>query len=311
MTGLMDRLFSRRTAPAWWIAALGAMAVGITLSATTRQLPGTEALTIEDGVDAVAVLALGALGVVLLRRGVAAGLGRALVLIAALVGAVWLCGGLGDALVTGTNSPGVARLLTIGASVLYVPVMVLLYAAPLLLFPTGRLPSPRWRWVVVSAATGVGLAMTSMLLAPGYVDEDVPARGSNPLGVEALDDVTDMLQVAGLVLVLGSVLMAATAVIGRLVRYRGARRRQMWWFLGGMTPLVVGLAVDPGSSAAAQTVTALVIFGTMLGGIAWALLGPPADAVHDEETRNGANQPAQPPPGTERTRRLTVRPGME
>ena len=80
---------------------------------------------------------------------------------------------------------------------------------------------------------------------------------------------TDMLQVAGLVLVLGSVLMAATAVMVRLVRYRGARRRQMWWFLGGMTPLVVGLAVDPGSSAAAQTVTALVIFGAMLGGMAW------------------------------------------
>ena len=88
----------------------------------------------------------------------------------------------------------------------------------------------------------------------------------------------------GMVLVLGSVLMAAAAVVVRLVRYRGARRRQMWWFLSGIAPLVVGLAFDPGSSPAGQTVAALVIFGALLGGMGWALLGTPARAVHDEET---------------------------
>lgn len=284
MTGLMDRLLGRQTALVWWIAALVATAVGITLSATTRQLPGTEALMIEDGVDAVAVLALGALGVVLLRRGVAAGLGRALVLIAVLAGTVWLCGGLGDTLAGGADPSAVARLLTLVASALFIPEFVLLFAGPLLLFPTGRLPSPRWRGVVVSAATGVCLAMMSMLLAPGYVDDDVPARGSNPLGVEALDGVTDVLQAAGLVLVLGSLLLAAAAVAVRLVRYRGARRRQMWWFLGAIAPLAVGLATDPGSSPVAQTIAALVIFGALLGGMGWALLGTPARAVHDEET---------------------------
>ena len=284
MNELLDRVLGRRTAPAWWVAALVATVVGLTLSATTRQLPGTEALMIEDGVDAVAVLALGTLGVVLLRRGVAAGLGRALVLIAVLAGAVWLCGGLGDTLAEGADPSAVARLLTLVASALFIPEFVLLFAGPLLLFPTGRLPSPRWRGVVVSAATGVCLAMMSMLLAPGYVDDDVPARGSNPLGVEALDGVTDMLEVTGLVLVLGSVLMAVAAVVVRLVRYRGARRRQMWWFLSGIAPLVVGLAFDPGSSPAAQTVAALVIFGALLGGMGWALLGTPARAVHDEET---------------------------
>ncbi|HEX6578424.1 MAG TPA: hypothetical protein VF082_08650, partial [Jiangellaceae bacterium] len=206
-----------------------------------------------------------------------------LVLTAALVGTVWLCGGLGDALAGGETPSVVAQLLSLASSVLFVPVFVLLYAAPLLLFPTGGLPSPRWRWVVGSTATGVGLAMASMLFAPGPVNDDVPAWGSNPLGVEALDGVIDVLEAAGFVLVLGSLLMAAAAVAVRLVRYRGARRRQMWWFLGGITPLLVGLAVDPGSSSAAQIVSALVIFSAMLGGMAWALLGKPARVVHDEE----------------------------
>lgn len=173
-------------------------------------------------------------------------------------------------------------------SALFIPEFVLLIAGPLLLLPTGRLPSPRWRWVGVSAATGVGLAMMSMLLAPGYIDDDVPARGNNPLGVEALDGVTDMIAAAGLVLVLASLLMGVAAVAVRLVRYQGARRRQMWWFLGGIAPLLVGLAFDPGSSATAQTVAALVTFAALLGGMGWALLGSPARAVHDEETETRA-----------------------
>jgi hypothetical protein len=280
----LDRVLGRRTAPAWWVAALVATVVGLTLSVSAEQLPGTEAPWIEDGVDAVAGLAIGALGVVLLRRGVAAGLGRALVLTTALVGAVRLCGGLADTLAGGADPSAVARLLTLAASVLFIPEFVLLFAAPLLLFPTGRLPSPRWRWVVGSTATGVGLVVCSILLGPGYVDDDVPAWGTNPLGVEALDGVTDMIAAAGLVLVLASLLMGVAAVPVRLVRYQGARRRQMWWFLGAIAPLVLGLAFDPGSSPAAQTVAALVIFGALLGGMGWALLGTPARAVHDEET---------------------------
>jgi hypothetical protein len=284
MSGFLDRLLGRRTAPAWWIAAVGATAVGVTLSATARQLPGTEVLSIEDGVDAVGVLALGGLGVILIRRGAATGLGRALLLMSELAGIVWLGSGLADAMAGGETPPAMVRLLALGAEVLHIAVPVLLLVAPLLLFPTGRLPSSRWRWAVVSAATGASLAMASMLLAPGYVDDDVHAWGTNPIGVKALDGLIGVVEAAGAVLVLASVLMAAAAVVVRLVRYRGARRRQMWWFLGGIAALVLGVVSDPGSSAVAQTAWALVIFATLLGGMAWALLGPPARAVHDEET---------------------------
>jgi hypothetical protein len=78
---------------------------------------------------------------------------------------------------------------------------------------------------------------------------------------------------------LGSALGGAAAVITRLVRYRGARRRQVVWFLAGALPMLVGLFTDPGASVIAQTVSAAVIFGGLIGGMAWALLGGPAHGV--------------------------------
>jgi hypothetical protein len=94
MTNLLERVVDKSSAPTWLGAYLVATALGLMLSAIAPHLPGTEPLSLEDPVDAVGFLALGGLGVGLVRRGVAAGLGRALVLTAALVGIVWLSGGL-------------------------------------------------------------------------------------------------------------------------------------------------------------------------------------------------------------------------
>ena len=91
----------------------------------------------------------------------------------------------------------------------------------LLLFPTGRLPSRRWR--PVAWAAGAGLVMTVGGIALG------PASGelerSNPIEVPGAELVAG----AGLFLLL----LAALASLGSLVvRYRGARweeRRQLQW----------------------------------------------------------------------------------
>jgi hypothetical protein len=87
-----------RTAVGWMIAALLGTVIGFSLTAVVGGLPGSEALSVEDGVDAAAGLAGGLLGVAFLRRGVASGLGRALVAYAALGGLTWLMGGLADAI---------------------------------------------------------------------------------------------------------------------------------------------------------------------------------------------------------------------
>ena len=74
-------------------------------------------------------------------------------------------------------------------------------------------------------------------------------------------------------------------MIVRLVRYHDAQRAQMWWFVAGVSPLLVGLVTDTGASPVASLVSAVVIFATMLGGMAWALLGTPGRKVATQETR--------------------------
>jgi hypothetical protein len=201
---------------------------------------------------------------------------------------MWLCGGLADAITDGSSPPVTAQLLTLISTVLFVPVFVLLVLAPLLLFPTGQLPSPRWRWLVAAAVSGTVVSMISMLLAPGLLDEDVPAWGENPLGVDVLDGLTSALGVVGLVLVLASVPASLAAVVVRVVQYSGPRRRQMWWFVAGVSPLLVGLVIDLGSSPAVSLIIAIVIFASLPAAMGWALLGSPGRrvALHVRQTED-------------------------
>jgi len=297
MNDTMKRIIGPNSAPAWFVGAVVATAVGIILSATSTQLPGAVPLTVEDAVDAAGAVALGGLGVVLVRRGVAAGLGRALILIVAVASSMWLCGGLADAITDGSSPPVTAQLLTLISTVLFVPFFVLLVLVPLLLFPTGQLPSPRWRWLVAAAVSGTVISMISMLLAPGLLDEDVPAWGENPLGVDVLDGLTSALGVVGLVLVLASVPASLAAVVVRVVQYSGPRRRQMWWFVAGVSPLLVGLVIDLDSSPTVSLITAIVIFTSLPAAMGWALLGSPGRrvALHVRQMEDRAQaQPSAP-----------------
>jgi hypothetical protein len=103
--------------------------------------------------------------------------------------------------------------------------MVLLF----LLFPTGRLPSPRWRPVAWSLVAGLGLVMLNQALTPGTLF-DFPDE-QNPFGAPALEPILEPLGAVGGLLLVGGALGAIAALIVRLRRARGRERQQIKWFV--------------------------------------------------------------------------------
>ena len=279
-----------------------AAAAGFWMSLTSPEVPGTEQLTFEDAVDAVGIMLFGVLGLALLARDRAAGLGRAMILMASMIGLDYFLSGLGDALAGGHTDPSAAaQLLNVAAESAFVVTFFLLAMAPMLLFPTGRLPSRRWRWPAGAGIAGCVAAVLSVLLAPGPVDEDVPAWGDNPMGLEAAPGLVDALEMVGLLLLAGGMLLGLGAFVTRWLRYRGLRRRQMAWFTVGVVVLVPGLAADTdGDSVTLEVLLAMSIFGTMLFGIGWPLLGPlgaRADAAEELTTAESETEPTGEGPG--------------
>jgi hypothetical protein len=264
------------------VAAVAAL-VALGLALTTPDLPGSESMTFEDLLDVAAILAFGVLGAVLVRHRRAEGLGLALVLLGVLESLVYLFGGIADAIANGQpDPPATAQLFSLASTAAFIATFCLFIVSPLLLFPTGRLPSPRWRWAGWTAISGAAVSILAVLLAPGPIDEDNPAWGDNPIGVESLDGVVGVLETVGLVLLGVSVVAGLAAYVVRLARYRGARRRQMVWFTIGVVTMVGGLIIDTeGKSVVLEVLLAAAIFGSMMFAIGWPLLGPLGRAAQE------------------------------
>ena len=96
----------------------------------------------------------------------------------------------------------------------------------LLLTPTGKLPSPRWRWWARLAAAAPVVMVLGSVVQP---DPLAPDYHGNPLAVPALARVLVVPAVAGVVVVLVSLLVGAGSLVGRFRRARGTERLQLRW----------------------------------------------------------------------------------
>jgi hypothetical protein len=113
----------------------------------------------------------------------------------------------------------------------------------LLLFPTGRLLSPRWR-PVARFATAVYVAnVVGYAFAPG---PQVFGPLANPLGIEAFADaVAAVAQAVASGLGLVTLVAAVASLVLRLRRAQGVERLQLKWFCyaAALFPIIVGLAI--------------------------------------------------------------------
>jgi hypothetical protein len=95
-----------------------------------------------------------------------------------------------------------------------------------LLFPDGRLPSRRWRWFAWLSLLLIIVGMIWQAFAPGLVQGGDAGGIYNPLGVEGLPNVGELIQT----LLFALMLISAASLFVRLVRASGVERQQLKWF---------------------------------------------------------------------------------
>jgi hypothetical protein len=116
-----------------------------------------------------------------------------------------------------------------------------------LLFPTGRLLSPRWRVLAWAAGLAVAAFLVFDALAPGPIEAFPSVR--NPFGIEAAAAAFELLGAVGLWTALACFVAAIVSLILRFYRSRGDERLQLKWFTYaatvGFLAIVLGNTLAP------------------------------------------------------------------
>ncbi len=103
-----------------------------------------------------------------------------------------------------------------------------------LLFPDGRLPGRRWRWLVPLYLLVMSTSTVLSAAAFGPISADFPVR--NPLGIPGVPNAYKALEA-----VMFSVnLVAAVSMLMRLRRAQGMERQQIKWYAYAVTVAIVG-----------------------------------------------------------------------
>jgi class 3 adenylate cyclase len=116
----------------------------------------------------------------------------------------------------------------------------------LLLFPTGRVPSRRWRAVGWLAAAGMVLVVVSVALAPGPIGGGRRAP-ANPVGLPGGERVLSVAGTIGEVALFVAIFGSVVSLVVRFRRARRVERQQLKWL--SYAAVLVGGAVFVGQLA--------------------------------------------------------------
>ena len=224
-----------RTVTAGWLAALVIALAGLALT-----ILAWPQLTLSDAVDnvgaAVGAIAYATLGALIVRRTgnlvgwfmVGEGMAQALV----LAGSSYAVAGLAGPL-SGLPAPAVTGALAECGFVFESTGLAVLF----LVFPTGRLPSPRWRPAAAAGLVLIGVTLAAFVVSPRQVALPAPGGVSlkfgNPLALRPPGPLAGWAQLGtlnGLAVVFAVVLVPT--VISLVIRYRTGNQRlrqQMKW----------------------------------------------------------------------------------
>jgi signal transduction histidine kinase len=123
----------------------------------------------------------------------------------------------------------------------------------LLLFPDGRPPSRRWRWVLWLGGAGILLIVVGGTFS--RVPDAFPHDPSNPIGFLPHAVIGGLFQI-GAMLFIPMIPVSAVGLVLRFRRSRGAEREQIKWLAYGGSilglGLIIGIALDATGHGAAR-----------------------------------------------------------
>lgn len=210
---------------AWAVFGLSALATFGGLPFRARVL---DTSVVSDGLLSLSFFAMPLSGLLIARRDPSNRIAWLLLAIGAVVG----LGSVAEpyatyGVATSPDSLPAAGVVAAVNNGLWIPVIGMAGTYLILLFPDGRLPSPRWRPVAWASGLTMGLLIVAFVFRPGPLElYDSPVH--NPLGVSATKPVLDALFLLLPVLPL-CMLASAGALVTRFRRSRGVERLQLKW----------------------------------------------------------------------------------
>ena len=209
----------RRTAP--WVLCAVSVVLLVLAAVLPWLLDGASTRRLEDTIGALGFIGIPVVGALIASR-----------LPTNPYGWIWCATGLaagisavGGPLVSFVGGPGWVGWLADGWG--FVTLAALLVFV-FLLFPTGRLPTQRWRWLARAAVT---LAVLLVLLAPFFYDPGDPATATPWAPHGAAGRFLRQAAFVGVYVLLGGVLLAMVSLVLRFRRASPEQRRQLTWFV--------------------------------------------------------------------------------
>jgi hypothetical protein len=111
-----------------------------------------------------------------------------------------------------------------------------------MLFPNGRLVSPRWRPVAWTAAAVSVAACVPPVLRPGPLFGQ-PSFPDNPLGIEAVAASIELAEFVAFAIIGLLAILAAASIVVRFRRASGVERQQLKWFSYAVVQLAMLIGI--------------------------------------------------------------------
>lgn len=166
--------------------------------------------------------------------------------------------------------PASVAVAWLGGGWLWIPVSALLVIFIPLLYPTGHLLSPRWRFAVWCALAFTFLAGVGNALFPGPLFNNAGLR--NPLGLEGSANLLDGLRTVSLIPAIVGVVGAVASLVVRFRRARGQQRQQLKWFLLGSVLFTIPFSLHGPVPNEIQQLATFVLWPALPISIAIAML---------------------------------------